>query len=60
MVNDAFALDVETWEWRQLGGGEQARPSARAGACAAPLPGSDTGGAAGIVMCCGAEASESG
>ena len=56
MVNDAFALDVLTWEWRRLGGDEeQPRPSARAGACAAPLPG---GG--GIVVCCGTEASETG
>ena len=64
MVNDAFALDTQTWEWRQLGGGalgeaagndekvyySSNRPTPRAGACAAPLPG---GG--GIVVCCGAE-----
>ena len=56
IANDAFALDVKTWEWRTLGSADQARPSARAGACAAPLP----GGTAGIVVCCGAEASETG
>ena len=54
MCNDAFALDTRTWRWRQLARGPFApRPSARAGACAAPLPG---GG--GMVMCCGAETSQ--
>ena len=58
MCNDAFALDTETWEWRELGtaSGEGARPSARAGACAATLP---TGGR-GIILCCGAEAAPTG
>lgn len=49
MCNDAFALDTRTWKWRQLSAGSAKAPSARAGACAAPLPG---GG--GIVVCCGA------
>ena len=50
MCNDAFALDTTSWEWRRLGDGGAERPSPRAGACAAPLPG---GG--GMVVCCGAE-----
>ena len=57
MCNDAYALDISTWTWRRLaaGGNDAKRPSPRAGACAAPLP-----HAAGIVVCCGAEASETG
>jgi hypothetical protein len=56
MLNDAYALDTRTWEWRmvEFDGGDL-KPSPRAGACAASLPNS-----AGIVVCCGAEASESG
>ena len=50
MCNDAFALDTTSWEWRRLGDGGAERPSPRAGACAAPLPG---GG--GMIVCCGAE-----
>ena len=55
MYNDAFALDTRSWEWRELpiGGGD--RPSPRAGACAASLP-----GGRGMVVCCGAEQSEGG
>ena len=55
MVNDAFALDTTRWEWRRLAVEAGPRPSARAGACAATLP-----GGAGIVLCCGAEASAEG
>jgi len=51
MVNDAFALDTRSWEWRPLAAGAGERPSPRAGACAAPLP-----CGRGIVVCCGAEA----
>ena len=55
MVNDAYALDTCTWTWRKLAEGDGPRPSARAGACAASLP-----GGSGIVLCCGAEASTAG
>ena len=55
MVNDAFALDTVTWEWRVLASNGD-RPSPRAGACAAPLP----NGERGILVCCGAEASANG
>lgn len=51
MVDDAFALDTRSWQWRRLATAGANRPSPRAGACAATLPG---GG--GIVVCCGAEA----
>ena len=55
MVNDCFALDVQTWVWRPLEHAAAARPSARAGACAAPLPG---GG--GMLVYGGAESSANG
>jgi len=55
MVDDAFALDTRSWEWRRLATAGANRPSPRAGACAATLPG---GG--GIVVCCGAEADPQG
>ena len=65
MCNDAFALDTRSWEWRPLatGGGGflsrilgDSRPSPRAGACAATLPGAGRG----IIVCCGAESTGTG
>ena len=32
MCNDAFALDIKTWEWRVLAADSAQRPSPRAGA----------------------------
>jgi hypothetical protein len=69
MCNDAFALDTRSWTWsavategkdgegifsRLFGGGDSARPTPRAGACAAAVD------ATTIAMCGGAERAATG